>query len=282
MPRAICCIVLGMILLLFSTTAVHARQPGKVYYTEVDVGPALSWFRYTEDDLAQYGFMEGVQLKAKFAQPAKYVWCAYPFLMLESELLGGLLTFDGERLDSSALYASSYDVMGEVRGLVGVDFLVGSARLMPYFGYGLRTWYDRVQDPDGYARWASYLSVPMGMEVGFDVGRKDEFGFRSEIAPVLYGWVSTYLSRADSGLDDARNTTNGGLALSNSLFFKTKSTSGKLLIWELFCRYQANPESEATTVSGDNPRTTAVESEFDYKVPSNETVMYGLRFSIGF
>lgn len=272
------------LLLVFVAVPAEAKEGEAVQYSHVDVGLALAWFGYNESDIVQYGFLEGVDLKAKLSVPAKHLWNAYPALMLEGDLLGGLLTYDGESLNGDPIHTGSADLLGNIRALMGVDLLVGSARLMPYWGLGVRYWFDDIQDSEGYPRWSRFLYLPVGLEMGFSTTRKDEFGIRSEFAPIVMGWVSTYLEEVDSDLQDAHNTKGlgSGFGLNNSAFYTTHLSSGNSLTWEAFFRYWVSNKSRSTTLQGDDPRTNTVETEYEYSVPYNSTAMYGLRISIGF
>lgn len=283
MPRTLCLALVCLLLASFEIPA-DAREGKAVQYSRVDVGLALAWFGYNESDIVQYGLLEGVDLKAKLSVPAKHLWNAYPALMLEGDLLGGLLTYDGETLTGAPMHTGSADLLGNVRALMGIDFLVGRSRIMPYFGLGARYWFDDVQDSEGYPRWSRFLYFPMGMEMGFSTGQKDEFGIRSEFAPIVMGWISTYLEEVDSDYHDAHNTKGfgSGFGLNNSAFYTTQLPNGKMLTWEAFFRYWVSMESASTTLQGDDPRTAAAETEYEYSVPYNSTAMYGLRVSIGF
>lgn len=288
-------LLLGMLfcfmVLMCQAVTAEAIKSKSVKYTQVEMGLATAWMGYNESGTTQYGVLEGMDLRAKLAVPAKHFWNLYPTLVLEADQFGGLLTHDGKSVeyDEDAggvepVHSSSVSLMGNMRALMGIDILRGRTRVMPYYGLGLRYWYDNVQDSQGATRWTRLVYLPIGVEVGVRAGRQDEFGFRGEVAPVLGGTVSTYFDGIDVDYGNAHNDKGlgSGFGLRGSFYYKLDILDERSLRIETFFRYWHNNKSQVTTIYNDNPSTQAQEDQYDYRVPENSTAMYGLRLGICF
>lgn len=232
-----------------------------------DIGYTIASFRYREPGLMkETGILHGVA--AAYTDHAMNVI----MLRMEGEFMLGELDYDGEYWNGTPVTGDTDDLLLDVRGLAGYDFVFDKWALTPFAGLGYRYWYDDIKVSGGYERNISQLYLPVGFETGSSVGPW-RWGVRGEYDLLLAGWVKSYLSQAVAGYNDPENEQNFGTGWGTraSVYAEYDLGGRYSLALEPYYRYWRVEDSETDDLTLNGARIGSV-----YE-PSNRTTIWGLK-----
>ena len=170
---------------------------------------------------------------------------------------------------------------GDIRGLLGRDFLVGKKfAISPYTGLGYRILYDNSSNTEtdlgfsGYDRTSQYVYLPVGLSLGYTIGNWT-LRPNAEYDYLIHGHQTS--SFTDFGFDeDLENSQNSGYGLRASLMLETPTSIG-ILSFGPFVRYWHIDDSDVAFSSNSSTGEEVAGIE-----PANRTTEIGGKINLRF
>lgn len=241
---------------------------------EFEAGYEMYYFRYEEPtiDVTLSGVLYGLKLG--------YTYRPRNFMLRGTANIAGFGTdYDGGYQSGEDLQASSDDYIMEYRGLVGYSIpFFKATKITPYVGFGLRYWWNEVQDSGGYSREVSYYYTPIGFEYIHRLNKIWSLGIRGEYDIIWYGQVRSNLSDVAPQLNDVTNKQENpgrNFGTRASIFLRWEPKKFILQI-EPYFRYWSVEQSNLADLT-----YSGALIGFAYE-PENTTGEYGVRVSMVF
>jgi hypothetical protein len=253
--------------LSLATHAAAQTRPG------FEIGPELYYYQYEEPDFAK---LEG----AFAAANGSYTFKGDRYFLRLNAILGaGYLDYSSAGTGS---YSGTWNYMGDFRALGGGDFTLRDGLIAsPSSGLGYRLLFDNSggtvssSGARGYDRLSQYLYLPVGITFGIAIGGGWTLKPNAEFDLLLHGWQTSYLSTADSRLNDPTNDQNHGYGIRADLLAEMPTRFGSLSFGP-FVRYWNIRTSDPATITF---RGTPVGTGYE---PGNHTIEAGGTVKFGF
>ncbi|HEY0525224.1 MAG TPA: hypothetical protein VGD08_17655 [Stellaceae bacterium] len=237
-----------------------------------EIGPELYYYRYEEPDFAK---LEGAFAAANGSYTFKGERL---FLTLNGIAGAGYLDYSSRGTGS---YSGTWNYMGDLRALGGGDFTLRDGLVAsPYSGLGYRLLFDNSSGTvsssgaRGYDRLSQYLYLPIGVTFGIAAA---SWTLRPNIEfdLLLHGWQTSYLSTADSRLNDPTNDQNHGYGIRASILAEMPTRFGHLSFGPFVRYWNIRTSDPATITVRGVPLTNGYE-------PGNHTIEAGGTVRFGF
>jgi hypothetical protein len=237
-----------------------------------DAGVQLSHITYKEPGLMrESGIMYGVA--GAYTRVGRgLMW------RVDGTLSTGEMEYVGSYWDGTPLTVKGIrDTMFETRAVLGpTEFVYLSSYYLPFVGVGYRYLYDGADTiPGGYQRKSNYLYIPLGVDGLVMMKGRWSMGFTAEYDLFVLGRQYSYLSDADPGLNNIKNTQNSGHGYRASL--KLILDGKQQLVIEPFYKYWKIAESDVVPLTYYGAPTPYGGVE-----PSNNSTELGVRVFVRF
>jgi len=263
-------IILG---LLFSVTLTP-----KTFASSNRLGYQALYFSYDEPKMQETGVLHGVH--AKFSRSLK----PGIDILLEGEILGGGLDYDGQTLDGDPVTTDSKDQLFsfEIRSRF-TDFR--ERDIHPEVGLGYRFWSNELQDNagvSGFLRETSYLYVPLEVFVPLRSGPRWTRSFRTGYRYFVEGKVTSHLSDVQSCYPNVTNTQGSGQGWITSYTLQHYPRYGRDFSFTFFFKGWDVDSSDRVQTNHDISSSGCNDGSDRVFEPKNETMMVGTVFEVYF
>ena len=234
--------------------------------TSVDLGVQLSSYHYHEKDARvklngpNYGFTYAA------TKAFDHDW----FARLDGRLAGASLEYKG-----SGTNDYNWNLIAEIRGTLGYDFIVDNFAFSPHVGLGYRYLHSDLRGKtstgaQGYRRDSHYLYLPVGFQNRLRLPNGSRLTMMAEFDYLLDGQQDIHLSDASSIYPDLRTEQKKGYGLRGEMMYEEKkwAVGPYVRYWNI---------NQSTTACGTVGGTTTCAYE-----PHNHTLEYGLQFRYRF
>ncbi len=208
--------VVGMGMLLLSGAA-FAENIWLKTMEGFDLGVQWSRYKYEEP-----GVMNQKGNKVGISGTYTAVFEDNAFAALDLRYASGKNTYTG-----SGTMSGVPDRMAELRGISGIDYVMGGYALSPYIGLGYRYLSNDLRGVSstgavGYRRVSQYLYVPIGIthRLAADVDMLSRIATNLEYDYFIGGRQTTYLSDTGMGLPDITSPQRSGHGLRGSVAYE--------------------------------------------------------------
>ena len=201
-----------------------------------------------------------------------------PEVSFDGMMFGGYFDYAFHGKNNLMVGADLSVAYGEIRGLIGYDFSVGSKSILtPFTGFGSRYWNNEVQSGYGYERELTYYYSPVGFMFAAPITGSWNWGIKAEYDLFWGGKVESHLSDLGSGWSDAENEwdVGDGYGMRGSIWFSGDVNNRVGMRIEPFVRYWDIDESDLDSVNTPSGRTFVYE-------PATTVFAAGVRVGLEF
>ncbi len=258
------------LLLSFSTAQASDEVQNQAFFPLFSgkIGYQLSHMDYNESVMNEKGYLNGIYAGLTF-----HPGCM--MIKIDGDYSAGNIDYDGQTWGGTPVTSSGNNVIFNIRGLFGWDFISGNQSITPYLGIATRYWKDDQDSASSYKRETWYYYSPIGLLYTYNSGSAFSFALQAEYDIFWQGKNKSALSDVNPGLNNVemKQTQGYGVFISASFTYDFGMVAINL---EPFFQYWDIKKSDTDNLYYYGQFMTPVEE------PDNDTKIWGVRVSAEF